>query len=112
MVLDSFLFVGYSFKDDLVLNALREIKEIFPEQGKQHYRFSVEAPSNGDTCQEQFRQYERRYFEDKYNIKTIQLQSYHEIDLYLEKFTSGFATTMCLSAALFRENFRRSTVSH
>ena len=31
LVLDSFLFVGYSFQDNLVLNALREIKDVFPE---------------------------------------------------------------------------------
>ena len=103
LVLDSFLFVGYSFKDDLVLNALREIKEIFPEQGKQHYRFSVEAPSNGDTCQEQFRQYERRYFEDKYNIKTIQLQSYHEIDLYLGEIYKRFCNHNVFICGSFRE---------
>lgn len=42
LVLDSFLFIGYSFTDDLVLNALREIKEVFPNQGKIHYRFVKE----------------------------------------------------------------------
>lgn len=34
LVLDSFLFIGYSFQDDLVLNALREIREVFPNNGK------------------------------------------------------------------------------
>lgn len=108
LVLDSFLFVGYSFKDDLVLNALREIKEIFPEQGKQHYRFSVEVPSNGDTCQDQFRQYERRYFEDKYNIKTIQLQSYHEIDLYLGEIYKRFCNHNVFICGSFREISREA----
>lgn len=103
LVLDSFLFVGYSFKDDLVLNALREIKEIFPEQGKQHYRFSVDAPSYGDFYQEQFRHYERRYFEDKYNIKTIRLQSYHEVDLYLGEIYRRFCNYNVFICGSFRE---------
>lgn len=103
LVLDSFLFIGYSFKDDLVLNALREIKEIFPEQGKQHYRFSVEAPSNGEPYLEQFRQYEKCYFEDKYNIKTIQLQSYDEIDLYLGEIYRRFCNHNVFICGSFRE---------
>lgn len=103
LVLDSFLFIGYSFKDDLVLNALREIKEIFPEQGKQHYRFSVEASSNEEPYLEQFRQYERRYFEDKYNIKTIQLRSYDEIDLYLGEIYRRFCNHNVFICGSFRE---------
>ena len=103
LVLDSFLFIGYSFKDDLVLNALREIKEIFPEQGKQHYRFSVEIPSNKEPYLEQFRQYERRYFEDKYNIKTIQLRSYDEIDLYLGEIYRRFCNHNVFICGSFRE---------
>ena len=43
LVLDSFLFIGYSFADELVLNALREIKEVFPNRGKTHYRFMVKS---------------------------------------------------------------------
>lgn len=103
LVLDTFLFVGYSFKDDLVLNALREIKEVFPEQGKQHYRFSVEAPSEEDTHKAQFRQYERQYFEDTYNIKTIRLQGYHEIDLYLAEIYKRFCNHNVFICGSFRE---------
>lgn len=103
LVLDTFLFVGYSFKDDLVLNALREIKEVFPEQGKQHYRFSVETSSEKDTHKTQFKQYERQYFEDMYNIKTIQLQSYNEIDLYLAEIYKRFCNHNVFICGSFRD---------
>lgn len=103
LVLDTFLFIGYSFKDDLVLNALREIKEVFPEQGKQHYRFSVEASSEGDAYKTQFKQYERQYFEDTYNIKTIQLRSYNEIDLYLAEIYKRFCNHNVFICGSFRD---------
>lgn len=103
LVLDTFLFVGYSFKDDLVLNALREIKEIFPDCGKQHYRFSVENSSEKDSYRAQFKQYENQYFEDKYNIKTIQLHTYDEIDLYLEKIYKRFCNHNVFICGSFRE---------
>ncbi len=103
LVLDTFLFVGYSFKDDLVLNALREIKEVFPEKGKQHYRIFVESPSKEDACKAKFRQYERQYFEDKYNIKTIQLQAYDEIDLYLAEIYKRFCNHNVFICGSFRD---------
>lgn len=88
LVLDSFLFVGYSFKDDLVLNALREIKDVFPEKGKQHYRFvRIKNPKEEDIRRSRaaYDRYESQYFEDKYNIKTIFIDEQTEIDTYLRE---------------------------
>lgn len=87
LVLNSFLFIGYSFKDELVLNALREIKDVFPSQGKTHYRFVKRAIAQE---QQDFQKYEARYFEDQYNIKSIYIDSYDDIDYYLNKLYQNF----------------------
>ena len=88
LVLDSFLFIGYSFKDDLVLNALREIKDVFPEKGKQHFRFVCRKnldDINVQQLRDKYDRYESKYFEDKYNIKTISITKQTEIDDYLKE---------------------------
>lgn len=103
LVLDTFLFVGYSFSDDLVLNALREIKEVFPEKGKQHYRFAIEKSKKDSELRDKFDKYERQYFEDKYNIKTICLQSYAEIDLYLREIYKRFCNHNVFICGSFRD---------
>ena len=41
MILKSFLFIGYSFKDNLVLSCLDEIKDCFPNLDHFHYRIDV-----------------------------------------------------------------------
>lgn len=80
LVINSFLFIGYSFKDELVLNALREIKQVYPNQNRKHYRFvkNSEDPEN-----KKYLEYEAKYFEDKYNIKSIFINNFCEIDTYL-----------------------------
>ena len=101
LVLDSFLFVGYSFTDDLVLNALREIKEVFPHQGKVHYRF---AKKNSDSILEcEFNKLEAQYFYDKYNIKTIYITDFSDIDTYLQKVYERFCNHNVLIAGSFRQ---------
>lgn len=106
LVLDTFLFIGYSFKDDLVLNALREIQEIFSENGKHHYRFvKREYPSsdmNAHRRKEEFDHYEHLYFEQKYNIKTIDIDTYAEIDIYLKEVYRRFCNHNVLICGSFR----------
>ena len=105
LVLDSFLFVGYSFQDDLVLNALREIKEIFPQNGKTHYRFFVpnfSSDKSTKAIQQSFYKYEQDYFRDKYNIETIPLSRYDEIDKYLEELYRRFCNYNILFSGSFR----------
>lgn len=103
LVLDTFLFVGYSFKDDLVLNALREIREVFPEKGKQHYRFAIQDEDSQIESKIIFDKYERKYFEDKYNIKTIELQSYEEIDIYLKEIYKRYCNHNVFICGSFRD---------
>lgn len=109
LVLDSFLFVGYSFQDDLVLNALREIKDVFPENGKTHYRFVVRQANKNNSAsrelQEEYLGYEQRYFKDKYNIQSIFLDNFIDIDSYLSELYRRF----CNHNVLFCGSFRNIT---
>lgn len=100
LVLDSFLFIGYSFTDDLVLNALREIKEVFPNQGKIHYRF-VKRKDN-EKCTQEFNALEAQYYYDKYNIKTIYIENFDDIDIYLQKLYERFCNHNVLISGSFR----------
>lgn len=100
LVLDTFLFVGYSFSDDLVLNALREIKDIFPEQGKTHYRFDKQ---DNDSEKNEFKKYETQYYYDKYKIKTIPIKNYEDIDFFLNKLYTKFCNHNIFIAGSFRQ---------
>lgn len=100
LVLDSFLFIGYSFSDDLVLNALREIKEVFPNQGKTHYRFAV-SEEEGSKYDE-FLNLETKYYYDEYNIKTIFIDNYSSIDRYLVMLYERFCNHNVFISGSFR----------
>lgn len=101
LVLDTFLFIGYSFTDDLVLNALREIKEVFPNKGKTHYRFIL--VKNDESTTQEYNLYEEKYFWDEYNIRTIHINEYSEIDTYLKKLYERFCNHNVLIAGSFRQ---------
>ena len=100
LVLDSFLFIGYSFTDDLVLNALREIKEVFPNQGKVHHRF-VKRKDNEKSTQE-YSALEAQYYYDQYNIRTIYIADFNDIDIYLQKLYERFCNHNVLISGSFR----------
>lgn len=101
LVLDTFLFIGYSFTDDLVLNALREIKEVFPNKGKTHYRFVLEKSE--EKLKQEYNLYEEKYFWDEYNIRTIHINEYSDIDTYLKKLYKRFCNHNVLIAGSFRQ---------
>ncbi len=106
LVLDSFLFIGYSFQDDLVLNALREIREVFPNNGKTHYRFVIQENDQLDSekraLKKEFTKYERQYFMDKYNIQSILLDNFTDIDKYLNELYRRFCNHNILFCGSFR----------
>ena len=111
LVFDSFLFIGYSFEDNLVLNALREIKDVFPEKGKEHFRFSImetNRKKDKDKCdnikklRKTYDKYENKYFEDKYNIHTIILDSFEDIDDYLLETYKRFCNSNIFICGSFR----------
>lgn len=104
LVLDSFLFIGYSFKDELVLSALREIKEVFAHNGKTHYRFlkiSTEHTKKRNLI-EKYSKYENQYFKDKYNIETILIDDFNNIDTYLNEVYRRFANHNVFISGSFR----------
>lgn len=99
LVLDSFLFVGYSFSDDLVLNALREIKEVFPNKGKVHYRFL----KGNKVDSKEYYSYESSYYYDNYNIRTIYIDDYSQVDLYLQELYNRFCNHNVFISGSFRQ---------
>ena len=75
LVLNTFLFVGYSFDDNLVLSCLSENKKHFPSLDNYHYRIEKKQLDHSN-----FQEIEKKYFEENYNIKTIFVDTYDEID--------------------------------
>lgn len=100
LVLDTFLFVGYSFNDNLVLGALREIKKVFPCNGKTHYRFAKK--NNGELLKQEYDMFEAQYYCDEYNIKTIFINEYTDIDKYLQELYRRFCNHNVLISGSFR----------
>ena len=100
-ILDSFLFVGYSFADDLVLSALREIKEMFPNRGKFHYTFNVKK-ENDTKQKEEYQKYLEQYYFNEYKIKTIHVEDYTDIDKYLKNIYNRFCNKNVFIAGSFR----------
>ena len=96
LVIDTFLFLGYSFQDDLVLAALREIYKTFPSCSNTHYRFklSPESYCNGKEIDvkmwSEYSKLEDQYYRQTYNIDTIPIESYDEIHEYLKKIYHRF----------------------
>ena len=97
LVLNTFLFIGYSFDDNLVLSCLREIKQCFPTLDYYHYR--LEKRSNKHAI---FQKIEAKYFEDNYNIKTIFVNSYDEIDDFIEHIYARFTERNVFISGSFR----------
>lgn len=79
LVLKSFVFLGYSFADKLVLDCLTEINQVFDKSSNVHYRIAVK-----DNNKKNFQKLENDYFFKYYNIKTIYVNSFDEIDDLLE----------------------------
>lgn len=75
LITKSFLFVGYSFNDNLILKCLDDINNANLPQSHYHYRFvkyNIEK--------EPLLLNEQKYFENTYKIKTIYVNDYNEID--------------------------------
>ncbi len=79
LILKSFLFIGYSFSDRLVLDCLSEIINSFKTSSSIHYRIVKKDDEHKD-----YQKTNEKYFEKFYNIKTIYVDSYEEIDELLK----------------------------
>lgn len=99
LVLDTFLFVDYGFDNDLVLNALREVKKLFPVDGKIHYRFQQRKPAELQKAMD----LESQYYEEEYNVRTIWVDKSADVDEYLQKIYHGFCEQNVFIAGSFRQ---------
>ncbi len=75
LIMNSFLFIGYSFNDNLVLKCLNDIKNSKIALTHFHYRFVKYDEKNKILLLN-----EQKYFETSFNIKTIFVNDFEEID--------------------------------
>ena len=97
LILKSFIFIGYSFADKLVLDCLTEIKQVFNNLNNLHYRIAVNKKGR-----ENIQKIESDYFFNYYNIKTIYVDSYEEIDDFLEHLYAEYKKKNVFISGSFR----------
>lgn len=79
MVSNTFLFLGYSFKDTLALSCLSEIMQCLGDSCNYHY--AIMPKDNDDPFFEMFIE----DLEKRYHIKTLVVDNYDDISLVLNK---------------------------
>lgn len=79
LVSNTFLFLGYSFKDTLALSCLSEINQCLGNSCNYHY--AIIPKDNDDPCFEMFIE----DLEKRYHVKTLVVDTYNDISLVLEK---------------------------
>lgn len=77
LISHTFLFIGYSFTDHLVLDCISEISRILGQSMKTHYTVLKDKP--GD----QYFQYLVHDLEERYNVKALIVAEYDEIPAML-----------------------------
>ncbi|WP_395323141.1 SIR2 family protein [Levilactobacillus parabrevis] len=75
---DTFLFVGYSFKDDLVLKNIAELREVLGEYAPIHYSIQKQVDPK-KTFEFKMQQYELKSLKKNYGIETYLVENYEEI---------------------------------
>lgn len=98
LILKSFLFIGYSFKDNLVLSCLDEIKDCFPNLDHFHYRIDVTNEKH-----KTYQKIEKEYFEKNYNIRTIYVDSFEQIDTLINMIYKKFKSKNIFISGSFRD---------
>ena len=78
LVTNTFIFIGYSFNDNIVLSALAEINQYLGESSNTHYTIM----KNKHT--EEFKMFIED-LEKRYHIKTVLVEEYSEIPFLLDK---------------------------
>ena len=98
LILKSFVFIGYSFADRLVLDCLTEITNTFKIAKNVHYRILKKDYKNPE-----YQKIEEKYFEMLYNIKTIYVDSYEEIDELLKYIYESYKKKNIFISGSFRK---------
>lgn len=79
LITKTFLFIGYSFQDNLILECLNKINKTLSMSSHYHYRI-IKYDNDKSTILD----VESKYLENNYRIKTIFVNTYEEIDSFLE----------------------------
>lgn len=97
LVLNTFLFIGYSFNDNLILDCLSELNNCFPTLNHYHYRIDI-MDKNNRILQD----VESKYFENTYKIKTIYVDDYDDIDAFLNTLYDEYKSKNVFISGSFR----------
>lgn len=79
LISDTFLFLGYSFTDSLILNCIKKIHDCLGSNMGYHYTILKDKPNNP------YFLYFIRDLEHRYHIKTLLVDEYKDIHLVLRE---------------------------
>ena len=78
LISDTFLFLGYSFSDSIVLNCIKKIHDCLGDNMGYHYTILKNDPHN------RYYQYFIKDLEHRYHIKSLLIDDYSEINSILK----------------------------
>lgn len=79
LISDTFLFLGYSFSDSIILNCIKKIHDCLGCKMGNHYTILKDQPKN------HYFQYFIKDLESRYHIKTLLVDSYEDINPILRE---------------------------
>lgn len=79
LVSNTFLFLGYSFKDTLALSCLSEINQCLGDSCNYHY--AIMTKDNEDPCFDMF----IKDLEKRYHVKTLVVDNHDDVSVILER---------------------------
>ncbi len=96
LVQNTFFFLGNSFTDTLILNALSEVKKYFGELNQYHYTILKRAPERQDF------NFFVKDLELRYGIKALIIEDYDEIPIILNEISKKLRKRQVYFSGSFR----------